>query len=114
LTVFHNPADHTSTHVLKKLEDTRACYPKARKIPVFCGPLRIALEVEMRVPSAEELRSLVVLRPDREPSFVSFLRRKSAYWPTSAAALADLLARQPAELAWPVVVDWEHGDLSIG
>ncbi|KAJ7446083.1 hypothetical protein FB451DRAFT_1188847 [Mycena latifolia] len=118
LTVFHKPDDKTSARVLAKITAARECYPAAGSKPtardsfIFRGPLKLELKIEERAPTTEEFRAIATFLP--EPSFHSFLPADSTHWPTGPAALAALAARDPAALAWPIVVDWKHEMSSIG
>ncbi|KAJ6600408.1 hypothetical protein DFH09DRAFT_1020997 [Mycena vulgaris] len=122
LTVFHNPADATSTSVLAGLDSAAFLYPKqpprkARRPYIPRGPLEIDIAVLSRPPDADEFREIASHlsdAPGARASFAAFLRPKTSHWPTSAEALVALVETEPTLLAWPVVVDWEHRQSSIG
>ncbi|KAJ7186412.1 hypothetical protein C8R46DRAFT_1206422 [Mycena filopes] len=119
LTVFHNPADKTSTEAKESILEATENYPRLsakyskKKTP---QPLKLEVVVHERAPTADEFRLICVLLP--EPSFTMFvppqLRPELRNSPTSAKALAELVTTQPELLWWPVVVDWAHDEVSIG
>jgi hypothetical protein len=80
------------------------------------GPLKLELTVHQRPPTADEFRLLLPLQA--APSFTEFLSQEALptlrETPTNAQALAELVARRPKVLNWPVVVDWEHEECSLG
>ncbi|KAJ6600403.1 hypothetical protein DFH09DRAFT_595066 [Mycena vulgaris] len=112
LTVFHDPADVTSKTVLAALQAAALQYPKSKEHPSKTrGPLKLAITVFPRPPDADEFREIATHLT--EVSFAAFLR-KTNHWPTSAGALAALVEKDPTLLTWPVVVDWEHRQSSLG
>ncbi|KAJ6457608.1 hypothetical protein C8R45DRAFT_1032708 [Mycena sanguinolenta] len=114
LTVFHNPNNRMSEHVLRALQAATIQYPPQRgpgPIHRYHGPLKLNITVHERPPTADEFRLLLPLQS--VPSFTAFLSSR-AISATSSQALVDVISQQPDALNWPVVVDWEHGDCSIG
>ncbi|KAJ7774162.1 hypothetical protein DFH07DRAFT_121061 [Mycena maculata] len=115
LTVFHDPKNEVSCRVLRALDAARLQYPKPNKYTtVVGGPLKMELVVHERAPSAEEFRDILYMH--ESVSFGTFLglEHRMRHTPTSARALVDLVAEHPELLQWPVVVDWEHAQSSLG
>ncbi|KAJ6542917.1 hypothetical protein B0H19DRAFT_1311024 [Mycena capillaripes] len=119
-TVFHNPDDSSSRHVLRVLQAAILEYPKPPRNPdaprafyQYRGPLNLTLNVLERLPTVDEFHLLLPLRP--LPSFMSFLNTTALReTPMNAQALVDILTHRPEVLDWPVVVDWEHGESALG
>ncbi|KAJ6600402.1 hypothetical protein DFH09DRAFT_1302881 [Mycena vulgaris] len=117
LTVFHNPADATSTGVLAALNDAAVLYPRQPGLRNACGPLSLDITVVSCPPNADEFREIATHisdAPGARTSFAAFLRPTTNHWPTSAGALAALVEKDPTLLTWPVVVDWERRQSSLG
>ncbi|KAJ7614758.1 hypothetical protein B0H17DRAFT_1220573 [Mycena rosella] len=97
----HKPSDATSRLVLKALASAIDVYPPlSRGHPSsFCAPLKFKLLVEPRVPTLAEFRALADLRARIGPP----TPRSSRRWGQDLAALA-----------WPIIVDWEHEESSVG
>lgn len=90
-------------------------------------PLDFNLEViESKPPTPDQLRSILAyLTPEDSgttgppSSYASFLSSHpsapgSDEQPRSAVSVAELGAKNPNALKWPVVVDWNGGRASIG
>ncbi|KAJ7145611.1 hypothetical protein C8R44DRAFT_972663 [Mycena epipterygia] len=126
LDIFHNPKDPISVRVLAALEAARLQFPKPTPkegsgVPAFVharwrGPLKLDIVVHERVPSADEFRLLLPLQAASNVSFSVFIKeqQRMRHSPTGVSSLVALLARDPTLLAWPVIVDWEHDESSVG
>ncbi|KAJ7749623.1 hypothetical protein B0H16DRAFT_1724893 [Mycena metata] len=124
LHVFHNPADPTSVDTTERIQAAVHMFPRPpTKAPKFQsknairGPLKLDVIVHERAPTAEEFRLILFLH-ESATGFSSFVNPKAVdklrAYPTNAEALAKLVERQPDLLIWPVVVDWEHDQVSVG
>ncbi|KAJ7687117.1 hypothetical protein B0H17DRAFT_1332525 [Mycena rosella] len=111
LIVFHKPGHATSRLLLKALASAIDVYPPLSlgHPSSFRALLKLKLHVELRVPTVAEFRALVDLRVPGPPT--DLLREKGAHRLADPAALG---AEDPAALAWPIIVDWEHKESSVG
>ncbi|KAJ7028100.1 hypothetical protein C8F04DRAFT_1266311 [Mycena alexandri] len=122
LNVFHNPADPTSMRTTEAIQAAVHMYPGPPKNPKFVtkfkvrGALKLEVIVHERAPTAEEFRLILFLLPD--PTYTSFIKPDALNdlraVPTSSKALVQLIERQPELMLWPIVVDWEHDQASLG
>ncbi|KAF7344957.1 hypothetical protein MVEN_01658400 [Mycena venus] len=122
-TVFHNPVHATSMQVLRALETARLEFPPPPRNPtssvaakIYRGPLKLEIVVQKRVPTVDEFRALLPFQASHSYSgFMTTVAQATVReTPTNAQAMGDLVKRKPKLLDWPLVVDWEHGECSIG
>ena len=106
----HHPASPPSVKALAMLRQSLAApYPPSTP---GAPPLEFNLEVVEAAPTPDQLRTILAYVPD--PSYAAFLSAPAPGEAQSAPGVAELGARDPGALKWPVVVDWHGGRASIG
>ncbi|KAI6164013.1 thioredoxin-like protein [Pisolithus thermaeus] len=121
ISIFHNPSSPASVRALAMLRSAlSAPYPPDKQ---GAPPLQFNLEiVERAPPTPDQIKTIVsYLQPkgSENPQYSAFPSAhpsapELSEQPQTAAATANLVARNPEALKWPLVVDWHGGRASVG
>lgn len=113
----HHPSSPPSTKALGLLRSSLAnAYPKGSDK----GPLEFQLDVVEAPPNADQLTTILSYMPSQatNPSMVFLSVHPSAPSgtdaPSTTKAIAELAAKNPNALKWPIVVDWLDGKAAVG
>ena len=83
-------------------------------------PLEFELQVVESSPTSDQLETILSYLPSKatNPSMVFLsahpLGQSPLDKPSTVKGIAELAARNPLALKWPIVVDWNGGKVSIG
>ncbi|KAI6023218.1 hypothetical protein PISMIDRAFT_685600 [Pisolithus microcarpus 441] len=123
ISIFHNPSSPASVRALAMLRSAlSAPYPPDKR---DAPPLQFNLEiVERTPPTADQIKTIVsYLQPkgpsSETPQYSAFLSAHPSApglsdQPQTAAAMSDLVTKNPEAFKWPLVVDWNGGRASVG
>lgn len=76
-------------------------------------PNGVEVEVLERVPSAEEWAQILRCK-NREPGFMQFFAQHPRDRPLYAQEMHEIASKYPENLKWPIIVNWETGDIATG
>ncbi|KAF8153763.1 thioredoxin-like protein [Crassisporium funariophilum] len=118
ISIFHSPSSPPSTKALNLLRTSlSSAYPPGS---TKGEPLAFQLEVVETPPTSDQLNTILSYMPSKatNPSMVFLSSHPSAPGtvdqPSTVKGIAELAAKNPKALKWPIVVDWEDGKASIG
>ncbi|KAF5367358.1 hypothetical protein D9615_010270 [Tricholomella constricta] len=118
ISIFHQPTSPPSNKALTLLRSALSSpYP-----PNQAGkpPLDFSLDVIEGPPTSDQLRTILSYLPSKSISpstaFLSahFAAPSGLDRPEGIAAIAKVAQDNPAALRWPIVVDWNDGQASVG
>lgn len=119
--ISHNPSSPPSKKALDLLRAANSTpYPASRTPPA--PPLNYDLEVVESVPTTDQLRTILEYLPSKATSpSMAFLSahpssggESSGERPGTIEGIVKLAEKNKNALRWPIVVDWEDGQVAVG
>ncbi|CAA7263945.1 unnamed protein product [Cyclocybe aegerita] len=118
ISIFHHPSSPPSTKALNLLRSSLSGpYPPGS---AKGQPLHFNLEVVESAPNSDQLGTIMSYFPSKvtNPSMVFLSAHPTApsgaEKPSTLKGIAELAAKNPNAIKWPIVVDWNDGQASVG
>ncbi|KAG5642286.1 hypothetical protein DXG03_003063 [Asterophora parasitica] len=118
ISIFHHPKSPPSNKALTLLRSALSSpYPPNQSAKL---PLDFNLDVVEGPPTSDQLKTILSYLPSQSISpstaFLSahFSAPSGSDRPEGVAAIAKVAQENPSALKWPIVVDWNDGQASIG
>lgn len=110
----HRPESKASSLILQSIRKQQAEVEAYTPTTAEDRP-GLVVEVLERIPTVDEFKKLHHCKLS-QPSIMSFISVTPNFkaHPTNAQALHDVVSESPEALRWPIVVNWETGDIAIG
>lgn len=113
ISIFHSPASPPSLQALKLLQAAKTGpYP-----PSSNKSLEFDLEVVEDTPTADQLSTILNYTKQSFGSLLSAHPSSSSPLserPSTIRALHDVFRKYPKAMKWPVVVNWDDGQVAVG